>query len=75
MANITCSPACKTALREDRKAGLIYGPYGEKLPGGGVKYVSQEQFCAETNTCAYCGGTLKHEKVKRGKDRWAEVAS
>lgn len=69
---ITCSASCASALREDRRAGLIYGPYGEKQQNGTVRYVSQEQFCAESNTCAYCGSTLPRGRAKRIRNQFVE---
>jgi len=47
-----CSRACREGFKEDRKQGLIYGPfYLEELK----RYaLSAEEFSRLTKTCPYC---------------------
>lgn len=46
-------PECVDGFREDRKHGLIYGPY-TKADGSGF-YLNAEAFSLDTHTCPYCG--------------------
>lgn len=61
----TCS-TCTTALREDRRSGLIYGPYGVEDPGTGQTiHVNSHVFAAATGRCTYCGADLPRGRKRR----------
>lgn len=45
--------ACREGFREDRRAGLIYGPYW--LAEHNRFAMSAEEMSALTKTCPYCG--------------------
>lgn len=47
-----CSRACREGFREDRRQGLIYGPY--YLQDLGRFAMSAEEWSAHTHTCPYC---------------------
>ena len=48
-----CSRACREAFKEDRKAGLIYGPY--YLTDFQRPARDAEEMSMLTKTCPYCG--------------------
>lgn len=50
---VFCCRACREGFKEDRKHGLIYGPYWLKDLGRYAK--SAEEMSALTRTCPYCG--------------------
>ena len=66
---VTCSKGCATALREDTRAGLIYGPYRVPLilAGGyaGWKFGSREEWAAYANECVYCCAPLPRGRAAR----------
>ncbi len=47
-----CSRTCREGFKEDRKNGLIYGPYFLNTLGRFAN--SAEEFSAITKTCPYC---------------------
>jgi hypothetical protein len=70
-----CNDGCKTGLREDRRAGLIYPPFAVPvadipqgmgsfpLPGlPDLRGVSWEDGAALSRTCAYCGADLARKR-------------
>lgn len=61
----TCSALCAQDLKEDRKVGLIYGPYGEKDADGKLRFMSSFEFAGKSNCCTYCGGQLPSGRAKR----------
>lgn len=49
-------PQCEPGFREDRRHGLIYGPYMLKFPDGTRRFAMHaEEASRLTRTCAYCG--------------------
>jgi hypothetical protein len=63
---VTCSAGCAQNLREDRRHGLIYGPYGETLPDGKLRLVSHARYAGLTNRCIYCATSpLPRGRVNR----------
>ena len=57
-------PECTTALREDRAAGLIYGPYALETDGRRT-FVDSHTFAAATGRCTYCGSALPRRRRRR----------
>lgn len=50
-------PGCREGFREDRKAGLIYGPYVETDEEGKRRFLKgPEEASVRWNMCAYCNG-------------------
>ena len=48
-------PGCRQSFREDRKLGLIYGPYVEKDEQGKTRFLKgPEEASVRWNMCAYC---------------------
>lgn len=45
-----CNVNCMNGFKEDRRHGVMYGPY--KLDGN---FVNGNEFSVKTNTCIYCG--------------------
>lgn len=61
----TCTPGCAQCLREDRRSGLIYGPYAvEAVPTGTREFVQSYVFAAATGKCTYCGGDLPRHRAR-----------
>ena len=49
-------PECRPGFVEDRKHGLIYGPYKIREEDGSERWaMTAESFSWETETCPYCG--------------------
>ena len=46
-----CCKACADGFREDRRAGLIYGPF--RYTDGSFA-MNAEEFSRETDSCVYC---------------------
>lgn len=50
-------PGCEPGFREDRRYGLIYGPYMLRFPDGSQRYaMDAEEMSRVTRMCPYCGG-------------------
>jgi hypothetical protein len=65
MAAACCTHGCYMSLREDRKFGLIYGPYPlDRIPPDNI-YVDAEVFATIHNQCTYC-----NEELPRGRQRF-----
>jgi len=48
-------PECRQSFREDRKLGLIYGPYARKDKNGRVHFLrGPEEASMKWGMCAYC---------------------
>jgi len=56
-------PSCRSSYREDRRHGLIYGPYGLQQTDGNYKLVSGWKFAAVDGTCLYCGMDLSRQQL------------
>jgi hypothetical protein len=64
----TCSGYCAANLREDRRQGLIYGPY--RVDG---KFVGSLRFAGHADMCTYCNNPLPRGRAKRILTRLGEV--
>ena len=63
---VTCSPGCASALREDRRLGLVYGPYAKlNAEGKPIKFLSMLEWVAYADECAYCRGDLPRGRAAR----------
>lgn len=61
---MTCSPQCASALREDTRAGLIYGPF--RVPtASGWKFGSRLEWACYADECIYCRDPLPRGRAKR----------
>ncbi len=50
-----CGPTCREGLREDRRAGLIYGPSCTRGADGRVTvHKHREDWSLASGLCAYC---------------------
>jgi len=79
LAKCACSNGCYLNLREDRRHGLIYGPYGETVttPPAAQEHhpfaehpptwrlISMARWCGLSNSCAYCGAPLPRGRAAR----------
>jgi hypothetical protein len=61
--SITCTIGCAQDLREDIRAGLIYGPYAQKLDDGTLQFLSRRQWATLTGQCVYCGSPMPTRRV------------
>jgi hypothetical protein len=64
---ITCSRGCASALREDRRLGLIYGPYtdGTRNADGSWHLIGMEEAAGNSEECIYCNGPLPRGRGAR----------
>jgi hypothetical protein len=62
---VTCSPGCASALREDTRAGLIYGPFRVPDRKGGFKFGNRVEWAAYADQCLYCSDALPRGRAKR----------
>ena len=57
---------CYTALRDDRRLGLIYGPYsdGTRNEKGELRFIDSHEFAGLNGSCTYCNGPLPRGRAK-----------
>ncbi len=68
-----CSRACREGFKEDRKSGLIYGPYF--LTELNRFAQNAEEFSQITKTCPYCNtkSNMKLKSIKYADCRHGEL--
>ena len=71
-----CSANCASGLREDRRHGLIYGPYsdGTREPDGSPHFIGALELAGLDDSCTYCRGPLPRGRAKRILQRLGKSA-
>jgi len=59
-----CDAGCKESFREDRRQGLIYGPYLDEEGN----YITVGEYSVLTGRCAYCGLQYKDKEDEGWKN-------
>ena len=62
-------PECRAGYLEDRRHGLIYGPYGIPQPDGSVAFGAGWEFASIDGRCLYCKGEFSPQQYS-ALTRW-----